>query len=225
MFIRPPEARGAVLHDLTERHRLSRESLNDMAAPDYITPLISASAGLFGVMIGGWISARNQKQERRQRFIRDQLTEFYAPLLGMRKRLRAGGEIRLKVRTTAGAEWTRLEEEARAYSLDRLRELEEQRWPRFQRIIDDDNRKLEAEDIPQYHQMLDLFTAKMHLAEPSTRQHFSALVEFVELWDRCLRGALPGEVVQRIGPDEENLSGLYADLEANFTRLQSALKG
>lgn len=196
-----------------------------MPAPDFTAPLIAAASALIGVTIGGFITSHNQKKERRQRFIREQLTEFYAPLLGMRERLRAGGEIRLSVRTAAGAEWPRLVEEARAHSLDRLRELEEQRWPQFQRIIEDDNRKLEAEDIPQYHQMLDLFTAKMHLAEPSTRQHFSALVEFVELWERCLRGALPGEVVQRIGPDEENLSGYYADLEANFRAIADRAEG
>jgi hypothetical protein len=199
-----------------------------MPAPDVfsliIAPLISAVSGLAGVGVGGWIASHNQRQERRQRFIRDQLTEFYAPLLGMRERLRAGGEIRRKVRDAAGTQWPRLVEEAREYSFDRLRELEEQRWPEYARIIEDDNQKLEAEDIPQYHQMLDLFTAKMHLAEPSTRQHFGALVEFVELWERCLRGALPGKVVARIGPNEENLSAFYADLDANFTRLQEGLK-
>jgi hypothetical protein len=199
-----------------------------MATPDVfsliIAPLISAVSGLGGVGVGGGIASRNQKKERQQRFIRDQLTEFYAPLLGMRERLRAGGEIRLKVRTAAGAEWPRLVAEAREHSLDRLRELEEQRWPEYARIIEDDNRKLETEDIPQYRQMVDLFTSKMHFAEPTTRQHFGALVEFVELWERCLRGALTGEVVKRIGPDEENLSGLYEDLEANFTRLQEGLK-
>ncbi len=199
-----------------------------MAAPDVlsqiIAPLISAVSGLGGVGVGGWIASRNQKKERRQRFRRDQLTEFYAPLLGMRQRLRAGGEIRLKVRNAAGAAWPRLVEEAREHSLDRLRELEEQRWPAFEKIIEDDNRKLEGEYIPIYRQMLGLFTSKMHLAEPSTRQHFGALVEFVELWERCLGGALPGEVVASIGPDEENLSAFYADLEANFTRLQDGLK-
>ena len=175
-----------------------------MATPDVfsliIAPLISAVSGLGGVGVGGWIASHNQKQERRQRFIRDQLTEFYAPLLGMRERLRAGGEIRLKVRSAAGTEWARLVEEAREHSLDRLRELEEQRWPEYARIIENDNRKLETEDSPQYHQMVDLFTAKMHLSEPSTRQHFGALVEFGELWERCLRGALPGEVIRGIGP-------------------------
>lgn len=37
---------------------------------------------------------------------------------------------------------------------DRSRELQEQRWPEYARIIVDDNRRLEAEDLPQYHQLL-----------------------------------------------------------------------
>ena len=142
----------------------------------------------------------------------------------MRERLRASGEIRLKVRNAAGAEWPRLVEKAREHGVEHLRETEERRWPAFEKIIEDDNRKLEGEDIPLYRQMVDSFTAKMHLAEPCTRQHFGALVEFVELWERYLRGALPSEVVRRIGPNEENLSAFYADLESNFTRLQEGLK-
>lgn len=195
-----------------------------MPSPDFGGPVISAASALIGVAIGGFITSRNQKKERQQRFIRDQLTEFYAPLLGMRERLRASGEIRLKVRNAAGTEWPRLVEEAREHSLERLRELEEQTWPAYAKIIEDDNQKLEAEVIPQYRQMMELFTAKMHLAERSTRAHFGVLVEFVELWERFLRKGLPWELAARIGPDEENLTGFYADLEANFERLQSALR-
>ena len=77
-----------------------------IAAPDalfaIVAPLISAVSGLVGVGVGGIIASHNQKKERQQRFIRDQLTEFYAPLLGMRERLRASGDIRLKVRNAAG---------------------------------------------------------------------------------------------------------------------------
>jgi len=72
--------------------------------------------------------------------------------------------------------------------------------------------------------MVELFTAKMHLTESSTRAYFPALVEFVEMWDRSLRGTLPREVAERVGPNEESLMPFYADLETNFERLQAALK-
>ena len=145
-------------------------------------------------------------------------------MLGIRERLRAKGEIRLKVRNAAGAVWPRLMAEAREGGIEHLRETREQLSPKFGKIIEDDNRQLEDELIPLYQQMADLFTAKMHLAEPSTRQHFGALIEFVETWERWLRGALPGEVIERVGPNEENLIVFYADLGTNFERLQAALK-
>ena len=75
-----------------------------------------------------------------------------------------------------------------------------------------------------YTQVLDLFTSKMHLAEPSTRTHLGVLVEFIGMWERFLTGDLPHEVVSRIGADEGNLEAFYADLNDNFERLQSALK-
>ena len=115
-------------------------------------------------------------------------------------------------------------EQAREGGIEQLCETEERLAPAFERIIEDDNQQLKSEHVPLYRQMVDLFTAKMHLAEPATRQHFGALVEFVELWERYLRGALPGPVVKRVAPNEGNLSAFYADLEANFTRLQDGLK-
>jgi hypothetical protein len=189
-----------------------------------IVPLISAASGLCGVALGGIIALRSQKRERRQRFICEQLSEFYAPMLGCRERLKARGELRLKIHTVAGSEWARLAEQTREIGMDALRELEEKRWPEFQRIIEYDNKQLEESDIPVYRQMLDLFTAKMHFAEPSTRAHLPALVEFIGLWERFLTGNLPHEVATLIGADEENLKRLYADLNDNFARLQTALK-
>jgi|SRR6266404_8398656 len=189
-----------------------------------VAPLVSAASGLVGVALGAMLTSRNQRQERRQRFIREQLAEFYAPMLGIRELLRAKGDIRLKVRNAAGTVWPRLMKEALEGGIEHLRETREQLSPKFGKIIEDDNRQLEAELIPLYHQMADLFTAKMHLAEPSTRQYFGALIEFVEMWERSLRGALPGDVIECVGPNEEKLTVFYTDLGTNFERLQAALK-
>jgi hypothetical protein len=189
-----------------------------------IAPLIAAVSGLSGVLIGGLIASHHQRQERRQRFSRDQLTEFYAPLLGMRERLRARGEIRLKVNNAADAAWRSRMEEAGEGGIENLSKTEETLWPRYQRIIDDHNEQLKNDLMPLYRQMADVFTAKMQFAEPSTRQHFRALIEFVELWERYVRDALPGAVADRVVPSEERLSDFYADLQTNFERLQVALK-
>lgn len=189
-----------------------------------VAPLISAASGLIGVALGAILTSRNQRQERRQRFIRDQLAEFYAPMLGIRERLRARREIRMKVRNAAGTVWPHLMGEAREVGYEHLRETRQELSPKFMRIIENDNRELEEELNTLYRQMADLFTAKMHFAEPSTRQHFGALIEFIELWQRWLRDALPSEVAERVAPNEGNLTAFYADLGTNFERLQAALK-
>ena len=108
--------------------------------------------------------------------------------------------------------------------MEAMHELQEKRWPEFERVIEYDNKQLEETDIPVYRQMLDLFTSKMHLAEPSTRTHLAQLVEFIGMWERSITGNLPRDVVKRIRADEEKLKTLYADLKENFERLQATLK-
>ena len=95
--------------------------------------LISAASGLVGVILGGIITFRSQKLERRQRFIREQLSEFYAPMLGHRERLAARGAVRLRVHNVADSEWRHLAEQARENGEAAMRELEERRGPEFQR--------------------------------------------------------------------------------------------
>jgi hypothetical protein len=185
-------------------------------------PLITAVVGLVGVGLGGLLISWNQRKERRERFVLDQLREFYAPMLGIRERLRAKNEVRLKVSAAANAEWPRLMSTARESG--NLRETRERLSPEFGKIIEYENQQLKEEIIPLYRQMMDLFTAKMHLTEPSTRKHFPALVDFVEIWERSLGGALPREVVPLVGANEETLISFYTDLETNFERLQVVIK-
>jgi len=175
---------------------------------DAMNPLISAVSGLAGVLLGGLIAQHRQRVERRQALIREQLSEFYAPMLGYREGLKARGQLRFKIREAAQSEWQRLVEGTSAIDADARHELHEKRWPEFQRVIDHDNEQLEDVDIPTYRQMLDLFARKMHLAEPSTRDHFPALVEFIQIWERFLKKSLPNEVVIRIPANEENLKPL-----------------
>jgi hypothetical protein len=186
--------------------------------------LVPALSGLAGVALGSSLTSRNLRDERRQGFILEQLTGFYAPALGIRERIRTKSEVRLKVSAAANKVWPRLMEEARASGIDRLQQVREEQSPKFAKIIDYENRQLKEELIPLYRQMVDLFTTKMHLTEPSTRRHFTALVEFVEMWDRSLSGTLPSEVAELVGAQEDNLMPLYDDLEANFQRLQTALR-
>jgi hypothetical protein len=179
-----------------------------MSGTDLLSSLIPAATGLLGVWLGGFWMSRNQRKERAERRISDQLTEFYAPMLGMRERLSAKGKVRLKVSNVAHKTWGQAPQEERE---------------KYDKIIEYNNRQLIEVDIPLYKQMVDLFTAKMHLAEPSTRTHFPILVEFVEMWDRSFAGALPRDVAERVGANEDTLTPFYSDLQINFERLRSSL--
>jgi hypothetical protein len=190
----------------------------------FANPLVSAASGLIGVAVGAWMTGRHQVSERRYRYLLQQLTEFYSPMLGMREQIRIKSEIRLKISNAAGTAWPELVADAREAGLDAVQELQEKRWPGFERIIEYENRQLEQEILPLYRQMLQFFTAKSHLAEASTRSHHQQLIEFVDIWDRWLGGALPPEVLKRLEHGEERLQPFYEDLTANFERLQGRLR-
>jgi len=183
---------------------------------DLLAPAVS---GLVGVALGGFLTSWNQRKERKERFISDQLREFYGPMLAIREGLRARNDVRVKVSEAAHQEWPRLVKEA-----PDIHELRKHRSAEYEKIIDYENEQLRNETIPLYAQMVKLFTEKMYLAESSTRRHFPALVEFVEMWNRVFQKALPPEVSERVGPNDISLEVFYRDLETNFERLQRGLR-
>jgi hypothetical protein len=193
--------------------------------PQALPLLIPALSGLVGVVLGAFLTSWNQRQERHHRFLLDQLSVFYSPMLAYRKRIRAKSELRLKISNVASAAWRSEISTAReAGGVARVQETRQELSPQFERIIEYDNQQLSNELIPLYAKMLDLFTKEMHLAEPSTRTHYAALVEYVELWERYLRESLPQTVAEQVPADENTLMSLYDDLEKHFERLQAKLK-
>jgi hypothetical protein len=129
----------------------------------------------------------------------------------------------LKIHTAAGERWSRNVEDTRKYGgPDELERLSQERFPLFEKILEYNNRDLAEEVIPIYRRMQDLCISKMHLTEGSTRAHFSALMEFVEIWNRWLAKSIPPEVVKELQHSEEKVYPLYDDLADNFERLQQA---
>jgi hypothetical protein len=184
--------------------------------------LITALAGLGGVGVGAWMTGRNQKKERKNARIKEQLQDFYSPLLALRAEIKAKSEFRLKVRNAAGSAWT--EKFGGQRTPERLQDISERDGPDYDRIIDYDNKQLEKELIPQYRKMIDCFSTHLWLANPSTLSHYGALVEYVEVWNRYLANAIPGEVVRAIGIEEKMLYPLYEDLQHNFDALNAELR-
>jgi hypothetical protein len=190
-----------------------------------VTTLLPVISGLTGVVIGAWLTMRREKSQRRHDFLSTQLRDFYAPMLGMRSEIRRRGEVRLAVSRAADTAWRELCAEARGTSdvPTALQSLTDTRGPAFQSIIDYNNRVLAEEALPAYREMVKLFRGSLWLAEASTRQHFSTLIEFVDIWERWLSGSLPAEVIAKLNHCEELLEPLYQDLEGQHSRLRAAV--
>ena len=63
----------------------------------FLTPFISAAAGLIGVALVGYLTNYLERKKTRREFITRQLLEFYGPLLSMRTEIRSRGELRVKM--------------------------------------------------------------------------------------------------------------------------------
>lgn len=189
---------------------------------DWLTPAISAAAGLAGVGTGAWLTRWRDREARRYDFLRRQLEEFYAPFCALREEIRAKGEVRVKVSRATDADWRASLEGV--VSPDRMTAIAEEKRPTLHRSIQYDNEQLRSETIPAFRKMLGLFQEKLWLVEESTRRHYPTLVEFVEVWNRYLAQAVPSELPSQMGHGEEQLHELYEDVEGYRARLRAELR-
>lgn len=186
-----------------------------------ILAAISAAAGITGVAVGSWIAARSQRKERWQRRIREQLDEFYGPMLALRGQIRAQSELRRDV--------DRLRDEERAEQREQNDRREARRTPGerpgdFQRELDYEDTQLREVLMPLYRQMREHFAVHMSLAEPSTRRNFHQLARYVEAWDHSSEKTFPGDTLRKITDRYGQMLGiLYSDLEEQSDRLSSQL--
>lgn len=184
---------------------------------------ITGATGLLGVVIGGLVTAHNQKKERRHARRREQLEKFYSPLIGMRDEIQSKSELRVKLHAAANIAWQKqfvnadLPVEKQAISA-RLRD-------KFDKVFEYSDEQLKKDLVPTYQNMLDHYAANLWLAEPSTLKFHYVLTEFVEIWNRFLAGTLPSEVLAEIDHSEERLKPFYEDIQSNFDRLSAELLG
>ncbi len=186
--------------------------------------IILATSPLLGVVLGvvltSWLTGSRQRTTRRHGFINMQVDDLYAPLVSLRKDIRAKSELRLRISQAADASWREL---CDGRSPEQLLELERERFPAFERIIKYDNQQLSEELLPDYRKMRDVLKTKFWLAEPTTRVHYQSLVDYVELWDRSMADAIPWEVMKALGHSENTLNDFYEDIDHQLTRLRAKL--
>jgi hypothetical protein len=180
----------------------------------------SIVSGLVAAGVVYLFGIRQLVVQRRLAFVERQLTEFYAPLAGLRKQIRAKSQVRERVSSVAGEAWQEFSQTVYT-GLRRSEQAEDS--ARFTRIIEYDNAQFKEELLPKYREMLSLFTDRYHLAAEDTRAYYETFLEFVEIWNRSIADALPREVVMRLGHNENSLAAFYEHLEAKMQALQAEI--
>ena len=163
-----------------------------------LNPLIPAAAGLGGVFLGGWLGDRREREKRRVSFITRQLSEFYGPLVSIRSEIRARGELRLKIETAIDEKHMRgLLDAGQHGDANAFERATDETLAPMLAVMHDEYKIFTDISMPLYRKMLDVFRERMWLAEPETR-YLPLLIEFVDVWERYIRGTMPDEVVREI---------------------------
>lgn len=173
-----------------------------------IPPIATFLAGYIGVLYG----LKQIKLKKHLEFIEKQLNEFYSPILGRRKLIRAKSEFRLKVETTS-----------KKQAEEKAKKGNEQSTEDVKNEINYNNRQLNEEFLPMYREMLTIFKDNYWLAEPETRKFYPELVEYVEGWNRWKEKGVSPETMQEIGHSENKLKPFYNELEKRTDILRAEL--
>jgi hypothetical protein len=185
--------------------------------------VVPALSGLFGVVIGAWLTSRRDRAERKLDFVAKQVHSFYSPMLGLRSEVRTESAVRLKVQAAASAAWAQICADANERPLEVRERISTERGPEFTKLIEYDNAKLHEKVLPAYRKMVDLFRENYALADPETQSYYQSLVEFVDGWNRWVEKALPTEVLKRLDHGEGNLEAFYEHLERKHAVLRRKL--
>ena len=97
------------------------------------------------------------------------------------------------------------------------------RKPEIMKEIEYNSQQLQDGLLPAYREMLRLYREKSWLAESGATEHFTAMVEFIDIWDRFLAKAIPRDVLQKLDHREETLEPLYQHVETTHELLRSKL--
>jgi hypothetical protein len=176
--------------------------------------------GWLGALISSWLTNRRDAAERTAQFRKQQLGEFYGPLLSLHKEILARSELRVKIQEATDR--LHIEDMLNA-GPDGVEAASDTHVPGILQTIRDENTTLREVLMPRYREMISVFREKMWLADPQTRAYFPALVEFVDVWDKILTDRLPASVAPAIGHSEGNLKPFYEHLERMHDRIRSEI--
>lgn len=183
--------------------------------------LLQFLSALVGGLIVYIFGIRKLSIEIKNAFIQKQMSEFYSPIAGYRKRIRAKGEVREKITRLAGESW---QEVCEPYSESGQPMLNhDELFEPYRKIIEYDNQQLRDELLPLYRKILDIFTDKYWLADEETRTYYQSFLEFVEIWERYLVDSLPTGVIHKVKHTEDSVLPFYEHVEHKLSFLQQEL--
>jgi hypothetical protein len=174
--------------------------------------------GLIGTVVSNWMTTRREKAARAVTFRKQQLEQFYGPLLAMHKEIRARSELRVKLQEAIDAPHLA---DMLHVGPGKTEEASDAHLSAIVTNVKEENETFRDVLMPRYREMVDVFRNKMWLAEPETRDYFKGLIEFVDVWDKILANKLPHSIAPAIGHTEENLLPFYRHLEEVHDRLRS----
>lgn len=182
--------------------------------------LITAAATFVGAFLGFVFALWKSSADRRADFRKLQLSEFYSPMAGQARRIRALLSMSTQIREGTKKAW----KDALAPYQGQYPERIEEDSNRFRKVWDYENSQLDDELLPAYRAILDLFTSKYWLAEPTTRRFYETYYSFVEHWNRVKRDALPVEVKRYVPQDVAQLNAFFDNLEDTLQNLQIKIR-
>lgn len=178
--------------------------------------LFTLLAGYFGYRYG----IRQMRNQKRLEFVERQITQFYSPMIGCLKKIRAKSELRFEIEKASNSAWRKICDEHPTPFIDN-----EKYYEPFKKSIMYDNKQFREELIPLYDEMVSIFERNFWLANSTTRQWYYELIRFVDIWHRWIEETIPPKVVQEMDHTEKKLKPFYQDLENQLEKLQKELSG
>ena len=193
--------------------------LNDLLP--WLPSGVSVLSGFGGVWLGIWSADRREIVKRRHDFLLRQLVEFYAPMLGIRREIRALSELRHTMEEKLHEAWA--EKVAKAEKGMGVSRRAAEGFAEYKAAIQYDNEVFESKIMDGYRAMLKFFREKLAICSADTQAYYPELVLFVDVWERHLQKTIPIEVVKKLGHSEEKLKPFYSHIEARFSELQTKI--
>lgn len=121
---------------------LTKADFSPLPVTWYEPLLNTLLSALVGAAVVAFFAVRQLQIQRRLSFRDRQLTEFYAPLAGIRKQIRAKSELRVKISDAANGAWQEICRASARPMLDH-----ERRFAPFKKITEYENDQLKADPM------------------------------------------------------------------------------